>query len=160
MNRADLKPCPVNPFRATLPRQLAQDAERLIASSQSGECPTQAVSCSIRQPAAWKLRQRAFVRDLRRGEILEPEADVSQVSPSVLECRMIDFGRSESFEGLSGRRQVTHQVGKLSQPIACGQGTRIRGCLFEEALECATSVCMSTLVETGIAKPEESVDPI
>ena len=70
MDRADLEPGAVNPFRAPCCVRSPQDAECPIAVSQSGESPAQAVSGSIRQPAARKGRQGPLVGELRRGEIL------------------------------------------------------------------------------------------
>ncbi len=115
--RADLIPGAVDPLRAPLPRQLAEQAERPVPLAGRHQGPAQPVASPVGQPPARMIGQRALVSLPRRGQILLREIDVAQVGPGGLHRRMVGLARRERLEGPARRRQVARDVRELAHPI-------------------------------------------
>ncbi len=98
LDRPDLKPGSIDPFPAALPGQLAEQAQRPVAVAGRGERPRQTVTRPIGEPAARMIGQRPLVGRPRRGQVVEREVDVAEVSPGSLQRRMIGPGRGERLQ--------------------------------------------------------------
>ena len=76
----------------------AEQAHRPIAIAQDGERPRQAVPRPIGEPPAGMIRQRPFVGRPGRRHVVQGEADVAQVGPGGLQCRVGGLIRREGLE--------------------------------------------------------------
>ena len=111
---AKLEQCPVNPVGASVTGQLGKNLDGQIDFAQIRERSAQPIPRAIGKLASREVGQRSLVSGPGRGQIFQPQTDISQIGPGGLQVGMLGSSLHEGFQRRAGRGQIAQHVRKLS----------------------------------------------